>query len=198
MCSSRPGRVETSTGPRRRSASITSSTSTSGADAPAVRPTTSASLHPFGLQLAAVRDQVARDAFLGADLAQPVGIGGVLRADHQDHVDQLGEVAHGRLAVLRRVADVARLGPDDVGELALQRLDDALGVVDAERGLRHIGDRRIGRDVELVDFLLVLHQHHRRRRSGPSCLRLPDGRHGRSGSACGPGRHSACPDCAPW
>ena len=40
--------------------------------------------------------------------------------------------------------------------------DDALGVVDRERRLRHIGDRRVGRDVELVDFLLVLHQRHRR------------------------------------
>src|SRR6185295_14491284 len=48
MCSSRPGSVETSTGPRRRSALITSSTSTSGADAPAVRPTTSASFTHSG------------------------------------------------------------------------------------------------------------------------------------------------------
>ena len=100
----------------RRSAAITSSTSTSGAEAPAVRPTDFGALDPFGLQLAAVRDQIARNAFLGADLAQPVGIGTVLRADHQDHVDELGEFAHRRLAVLRRVADVARLGADDVGE----------------------------------------------------------------------------------
>ena len=83
-----------------------------------MRPTTSRALDPFGLQRAAVGDEVARDAFLGADLAQAVGIGAILRADHEDHVDQLGEVAHRRLAVLRRVADVARLGADDVGELA--------------------------------------------------------------------------------
>src|SRR5229473_122232 len=38
ICSSRPGRVETSTGPSLRSLSITSSTSTSGAEAPAVMP----------------------------------------------------------------------------------------------------------------------------------------------------------------
>ena len=52
------------------------------------------------------------------------------------------------------------LGSDDVGESALQRGNDALGVVDAERRLRHVGDRRVGGDVELFDLLLVLHQHH--------------------------------------
>ena len=41
--------------------------------------------------------------------------------------------------------------------------DDALGVVDAERGLRDIGDRRVGRQVELVDVGFVLHQDHRAR-----------------------------------
>ena len=54
-------------------------------------------------------------------------------------------------------------GPMMSENLRVQRLDDALGVVDRERRLRHIGDRRIRRDVELVDFLLVLHQRHRRR-----------------------------------
>ncbi len=47
--------------------------------------------------------------------------------------------------------------------LRVSACDDALGVVDAERGLRHVGDRRIGRQVQFVDFLLVLHQRHRRR-----------------------------------
>ena len=47
--------------------------------------------------------------------------------------------------------------------LRVSACDDALGVVDAERGLRHVGDRRIGREIELVDVLLVLHQHDRRR-----------------------------------
>src|SRR6185295_13941832 len=48
MFSSRPGSTETATGPMRRKASITSSTSTSGAEAPAVMPTAFASLSHSG------------------------------------------------------------------------------------------------------------------------------------------------------
>ena len=50
------------------------------------------------------------------------------------------------LAILCRVADILRARPDHVLEAAVQRSDDAARVVDAERGLRHIGDRRIGRE----------------------------------------------------
>ena len=54
--SSRPGSTDTATGPIRRNASITSSTSTSGAEAPAVIPTVAASLE------------------LTAPLAEPLGV----------------------------------------------------------------------------------------------------------------------------
>ncbi len=40
---------------------------------------------------------------------------------------------------------------------------DVLGVVHGERSLRHIGDRGVGRQIELGDIRLVLHQDHRRR-----------------------------------
>src|SRR5947209_8194884 len=49
MFSSRPGSTETATGPIRRSASMTSSTRTSGADAPAVTPTAFAPFSHSGL-----------------------------------------------------------------------------------------------------------------------------------------------------
>src|SRR6516225_2108793 len=49
MFSSRPGSTDTLTGPMRRRASITSSTSTSGAEAPAVMPTVFAFLNHSGL-----------------------------------------------------------------------------------------------------------------------------------------------------
>ena len=51
-------------------------------------------------------------------------------------------------------------GPDHVAEFAVERGDDAFGVVDAERRLRHVGDRRVGRKRERVDILFVLHQQH--------------------------------------
>ena len=116
MFSSRPGSVDTSTGPMRRSASITSSTSTSGAEAPAVMPTVLASLSQAGFELAAVGDQIARHADFGADLAQPVGIGAVRGADHQDDVDELAQVPHRRLPVLGCIADIAGIGALNVCE----------------------------------------------------------------------------------
>ena len=182
MRSSRPDSTDTSTGPSRRSAvdDVVDQhlrRRSAGGDA---RPSRAPSSH-VGIELAAVGDQIARDAFLAADLAQAVGVGAVGGADDQDDVDELGELAHRGLAVLRRVADVARLRADDVAELLLQRRDDALGVVDAERGLGDVGDRRVGRQLE---------RRRRRPRSAPGspgpgsapwCLRPRDGRHGRSG-----------------
>ena len=50
--------------------------------------------------------------------------------------------------MLGGVADVGGVGPDDVGEPGLQRLDHRLGVIDAEGGLGDIGQRRVGRHVQ--------------------------------------------------
>ena len=116
---------------------------------------------PARIELAAVGDQIARRAGLLADLAQPVRIRAVLGADHKDNVDELAQFAHRGLPVLRRITNVARLRPDDVGEAVVQRGDDAARVIDAQRGLRHIGDRRIGGNVELVDVGFGLDQSDR-------------------------------------
>ena len=118
-------------------------------------------VEPFRLHFAAVGDEIAGRAGLVADLAQPVGIGTVLGADHQNNVHQRREFAHRGLAVLRGVADVARFRADDVGKPAMQRGDDAARVVDAQRRLRHVGDRRIVGNIERVDVVLGLHQCHR-------------------------------------
>jgi hypothetical protein len=103
---------------------------------------------PIRLNLAAVGDQVARRAGFLAYLAQAVGIGTVLGANHQDNVDKRTKFTHRRLPVLGRVANVARLRSDNIGEALVQRGDDAARVVDTERRLRDIGDRRIGGDIE--------------------------------------------------
>ncbi len=72
MFSSRPGSTDTLTGPIRLKASITSSTKTSGAEAPAVMPTAFASFSQSGFELAAIGNEITRDADLGADFAKPV------------------------------------------------------------------------------------------------------------------------------
>jgi len=120
-------------------------------------------LDPFRRKLAAVGNEIARNAGLGADLAQPIGIGTILGADDENHIDVMTEFPHRRLPVLGGVADVSDLRPDDVVIAPFERGNDAASVVDAQRGLRDIGDRRIGGNIQGFDVLFTLHQHH-----GPS------------------------------
>src|SRR6266511_4095249 len=133
ICSCRPGRVETSTSPSVRNVLMTSSTSTSG-------------------------EEIARNAGLGADFPQPIGVGTVLRTDHENHINVMTEFPHRRLPVLGGVADVSDLGSDDVVISPFKRGNDAASVVDAQRSLRHIGDRRVGRNIERLDVLFALYQ----------------------------------------
>ncbi len=66
----------------------------------------------------------------------------------------------GVLAVLRRVADVVLLRSDDGRETAPQRLDDARGVVDRQRRLRHVGELLRVDDVEALDVRDRLDEMH--------------------------------------
>ena len=59
-------------------------------------------------------DKIARPSQLRADLPQPIGIGGILAADHQNRVHQLGKVMHRLLAVLSCVADIPDIRPHDL------------------------------------------------------------------------------------
>ncbi len=119
-----------------------SSTSTSGAEAPAVMPIVRMS--PSGAQsMSAARStswlflQPARSRhFLEALRVRRIG-----RAHHQQRIHLVGDLLHGFLPVGGGVADVLLVGADDVGEAQLQRLDDALRVVDRQRGLGHEGER---------------------------------------------------------
>src|SRR5204862_766575 len=90
-------------------------------------------LEPFGIQLAAVGDEIARYALLAPDLTQAIRIGTVGSPHDQHQVYELAQFAHRRLTVLRGVADVARFRADDVAELALESRDDVLRIVDTQR-----------------------------------------------------------------
>src|SRR5258705_2428108 len=75
---------------------------------------------PVRSDLAGVVDEVARDALARAELREAVAVRAVLAADDDQHVDAVfREPAHGVLAVLRRIADVAQVrsldppGPPD-------------------------------------------------------------------------------------
>src|SRR5262245_58191710 len=117
-------------------------------------------LDPLGCKLAAVGDEIARNAGLRADFAQPIGIGTILGANYQDHIDVMAQFPHRRLAILRGVADVSDLRSNDVSVAAFKRGNDAAGVVDAERRLRHIGNGRVRRNVQRRDVRLALDQDH--------------------------------------
>ena len=75
----------------------------------------------------------------GPDLDQPLRVGAVRRADHEDGVGLRGHGLHGLLPVRRRVADVFLVRPDDGREAGLQGSDHRGRVVHAERRLRHVG-----------------------------------------------------------
>src|SRR5438445_360830 len=67
---------------------------------------------------------------------------------------------------------VARPRTDDVGEPALERGNDTLGIIDRQGRLRDVGDRRVRRQVERIDLGLVLHQEHRARNLAHGALDL--------------------------
>jgi hypothetical protein len=95
-------------------------------------------LDPLGIELGRRVDHVRGHAAVRGDLAQPVRVRAVRAADDDHDVDRGREHLDRVLAVLRRVADVVLPRPDDRREAALERLDDARGVVDRKCGLRDV------------------------------------------------------------
>src|SRR3546814_20572163 len=59
-----------------------------------------------------------------------------------NEVRDLGQRADGALAVLGGVADVLDVGADDRREPRGQGVDHRARIVDAQGGLRHVGDRK--------------------------------------------------------
>ena len=116
--------------------------------------------HPFRVDFAAVGDKVARNPDLVANLAQPVGVGAVAGAHDDDDVGDLAQLAHGSLSILCRVADVANIRTHDVAEAAMQRGDHTARIVNAQRRLGNVGDRRLCVDRKLFDVLLVFDEVH--------------------------------------
>ncbi len=131
---------------------MTRSTSHSGADAPEVMPTVSTPSSQAGVDIGLVVDQVGAHAHLAGDVHQPVRVRRVLRADHEHQVDLAGELLDGVLPVLRGVADVVLLRPDDGRVPAAQGGDDLDRLVHRQRRLRDERDALGVRDLEAVDL----------------------------------------------
>ncbi len=120
-------------------------------------------VQPLRLDGAIVLDEVRVRAQVARDLDQPVRVGAVVGAHDQQQIALGGNVFHRRLAVLRRVTNVLRVRPLDVGEALAQRFDHVRGLVQAQRGLRQIGDAiRIGHVQVVHVFGRIHHLRHQR------------------------------------
>ena len=134
-------------------------TSSSGVEAPAVRPTVSCPSKSSGRGALAVDERRLRACGL-RDLDEPLRVRARLRADHEDERRALRDHRlHRVLAVLRRVTDVVGGRPPQRAEVVLERVDDRSDVVEGERRLRDHRDGLVG--VELARLLRRL-DHDRR------------------------------------
>src|SRR5262245_18354325 len=117
-------------------------------------------MQPLSLDFTAIGDQVGGNARFDTNLTKAVRIRAVLCANNKNNIDQLGQFEQGCLAVLCRIADILRTRSYHVLETPEQRRNDPLSIVDAKRGLRHIGDRRVVRQVKPLNVLFRLYENY--------------------------------------
>lgn len=117
-------------------------------------------LQPFRIELAAVGNQITRDAGLGADFAKPVRIRAIGSAHHQDHVDQLAQVPYRRLSVLCRIADIPDIRALNICKAGQKGRNDVFRVVDRQGGLGDVGHWRICRQIQGLNLFDALNEQH--------------------------------------
>ena len=175
---------EMSLTPRARNSSTSSWTRFSGALAPEEMPTTRRPSSHSSCTSPALSIRCASVPQSRATSTSRFEFDELRRADHEHQVAFGGHLLDGRLAVGRGVADVVGARTDDLREALAQAREDRRRFVDGERGLGDVGDPLGILDLELLDVLLVLHEHDLARAPRPSCLRPPRGRRGRRARSC--------------
>ena len=96
-------------------------------------------VEPGRIDLGLVVDEVGGRSEIARDLGQAVGVRRVVRTDDEHDVGAARHLLDRILAVLGRVADVLSGRPLDRGEPFAEGLDDLVGLVDRQRGLRQVG-----------------------------------------------------------
>ncbi len=81
------------------------------------------------ISVGSVVQHVGRYAEIGRHLAQPVGVRTVRGTDDNQNVAMLGQRLDRILAVLRGIADVVLLGPEDGRETAPERIGDGTRII---------------------------------------------------------------------
>src|SRR5271165_1921070 len=114
--------------------------------------------HPFCIDFAAVGHKIARKSRVLSNFTQSIGVRAISGPNHDQDVRDPRQFPHGVLPILRRVTDVADFRPRDVAEAPMQGGDHAAGVVDAQRRLSDVGDRRVGGDGKIFHVLFISDQ----------------------------------------
>ena len=189
--------------PTRAGARRPARTSTSGADAPAVTPTALLALEPLALQVLRAVDEIARDAGLLGDLAQAIGIRAASASRRRAARRSArraasprpgGSASRSRCLPCAALASVGNRARSASTIAAVSSTDSVVCVTNAEpRRIAHLELRDVARRSRRGGCA-----RRARCRTGPSCLRLPDGPRGRSGSRRGLRARSARLPCAPW
>ena len=189
---------ETSCTPRSRKKSTSRWTSSSGALAPDEMPTTRLPSSHSSRDLRLVVDEVRVGAAVARDLDEPLGVGRVLRADHEHEIALRGHLLDGRLAVRRGVTDVVGARARDLREALAQAVDDRARLVDRKRRLGDVGDLARDRRPRARRRRPRSRPARLRRAPPPSCPRPPRARRGRSARSCSPRRRTSWPRRGPW
>jgi len=120
------------------------------------------------IDLLCARDELGDlAAFALGDFAQALGIRRIGRPDDDRRLDHCRGALDRLLPVGRGVADVAPRRRMDLREARLERRDDFARVVERERRLRDIGERRVGVETHRLDLADRTHQGRRARRQLP-------------------------------
>ena len=98
------------------------------------------------------------DASLPRQFRQPLAVGTVAAAEHDDEISTVGEQADCLLPVLGGVADVVLRRADDLWKPLPEPVDDPRGVIDRKGRLREVGESVVGAERQPVDLLRRLHE----------------------------------------
>src|SRR5579863_1821832 len=120
------------------------------------------------MHVAPIVYEISLNTIILANLDQPLRVGTVGRAYHQNQLAELRNAFDGHLAVLGRIADILRFRSANHGESFFQTRDDIFGFIQTQRRLSEVGNMRRVVDVEGVHVFDRFDEDHLRRRLAQS------------------------------
>src|SRR5690606_12607001 len=115
------------------------------------------SLHD-ALPICVIADEIAGLTVFGGDFGEARAVGAFAVANDEDQVGLGREGTYGGLAVRCGVTDVGGGRSLNLWETLFECVDDFLAILDAEGGLRDVGDFVLVLDVKIGNFILGDHE----------------------------------------